>query len=119
MKPAIVVIAILLIPVGAAAQVASSEAERPAPVDSPARGNPPTAVQLPPQQRPPDTSGARRRPSMVGYITDGVVGSQLRIRFDSGFRITDPDRAEFFYAKCGCYVRLPATNSNFDPDAPG
>jgi hypothetical protein len=29
-----------------------------------------------------------------------------------------PDRAEFFYAKCGCY-RDPAAGDAFDPDAPG
>jgi hypothetical protein len=70
----------------------------------------------PPQQR---LEQPRRRPSMVGYIADGVVRSQMRIRFDAGFNIAQPDRAEFFYAKCGCYARLPASNALFDPNAPG
>jgi hypothetical protein len=81
-------------------------------------------IQAPqPQQRPaapaPQIELSRRRPSMVGYIGDGVVRSQLRVRFDAGFEITDPDRAEFFYAKCGCFGRLPLGNANRDLDAPG
>src|SRR5947209_20618620 len=42
-----------------------------------------------------------RRPviegSMVGYVDDAVVGSQIRIRFDAGFHDRSPDRSEFFY----------------------
>jgi hypothetical protein len=37
--------------------------------------------------------------SMVGYVDDAIVGSQLRIRFDAGFHDNAPDRAEFFYAQ--------------------
>lgn len=74
-------------------------------------------------QQPPlrgaSDGGVRRRPSMVGYIADGVVRSQVRIRFDAGFTITEPDRAEFFYAKCGCYAALPSANPFFDPETPG
>jgi hypothetical protein len=51
---------------------------------------------------------------MVGYIEDAVVSSKIRIRFDVGWHITAPDRAEFFYAKCGCYIDAGA-----DPEAPG
>ena len=40
---------------------------------------------------------------MVGYIEDSTVASQFRLRFDAGFGNAVPDRAEFFYAKCGCY----------------
>ncbi len=59
----------------------------------------------------------RRRPSMVGYIEDSTVISQVRLRFDAGFGNAVPDRAEFFYAKCGCYIfDAPPT---YDPDAPG
>jgi hypothetical protein len=40
--------------------------------------------------------------SMVGYIDDAVVGSEIRTRFDAAFDDNNPDRAEFFYAECGC-----------------
>ncbi len=74
------------------------------------------ATQTTPQapQRP-KTEG-----SMVGYIENAVVGNQVRIRFDAAFDNDFPDRAEFFYAKCGCYKFLngiiPAA---YDPNAPG
>jgi outer membrane putative beta-barrel porin/alpha-amylase len=73
----------------------------------------------PPQAPPPPAETPRRRGSMVGYIDDPVVGSKIRVRFDGGFHDPTPDRAEFFYAKCGCYRDLPPTNPNYDPDAPG
>jgi hypothetical protein len=61
--------------------------------------------------------------SMVGYIDDPIVGSQIRIRFDDAFDDAFPDRSEFFYAKCGCYRGLqnapPPANLAFDPKAPG
>ena len=60
----------------------------------------------------------KRRGSMVGYIEDATIRTQLRFRFDAGVGIDSPDRAEFFYGKCGCYRDL-AGNSLFDPDAPG
>jgi len=58
--------------------------------------------------------------SMVGYIDDPIVESQIRIRFDDAFEDQFPDRSEFFYAKCSCYRGLqnlipPA----FDPNASG
>jgi hypothetical protein len=56
---------------------------------------------------------------MVGYIEDATVGSKLRVRFDSGWEINAPDRAEFFYAKCGCYRDEPPGTAGFDPEAPG
>src|SRR5580658_7886068 len=39
------------------------------------------------------------RGSMVGYVDDAIVGSQIRIRFDAGFHDNAPDRADFFYAQ--------------------
>jgi hypothetical protein len=60
----------------------------------------------------------QRRGSMVGYIDDAVVGSKFRLRFETGFHNHVPDRAEFFYAKCGCYRTLPDPALK-DPDAPG
>ena len=59
--------------------------------------------------------------SMVGYIDNAITGSQIRIRFDAAFDDNSPDRAEFFYAKCGCYRALKGTAfaAAFDPNAPG
>lgn len=48
------------------------------------------------------TSKPSRPPSegsMVGYVDDAIVASQLRFRFDAGFHDNAPDRAEFFYAQ--------------------
>jgi hypothetical protein len=54
---------------------------------------------------------------MVGYIEDASVTSQVRVRFDVATGNDVPDRAEFFYAKCGCYQLDPPPA--FDPEAPG
>jgi hypothetical protein len=51
--------------------------------------------------------------SPTGYVEDAAVGTMVRVRFDAGFGMTAPDRAEFFYGKCGCYRPSP------DPNAPG
>jgi hypothetical protein len=72
-----------------------------------------------PKPQPAPAFRARRRGSMVGYIEDAIIESKLRVRFDAGFHNTTPDRAEFFYAKCGCYRGLSPTNPAFDPEAPG
>jgi hypothetical protein len=74
----------------------------------------------PPPPPPPSLSfAARRRGSMVGYIEDPLIGSKIRVRFDSALHAHTPDRAEFFYAKCGCYRDLPPENAAHDADAPG
>jgi hypothetical protein len=69
--------------------------------------------------RPASTIRPRMADSATGYIDNAIVGSQVRIRFDSGFNMDTPDRAEFFYAKCGCYRFLPSNDPAFDPEAPG
>ena len=51
--------------------------------------------------------------SKTGYVDNAIVGTQVRIRYDTGFGIDQPDRAEFFYGKCGCY------RPSLDPSAPG
>jgi hypothetical protein len=75
------------------------------------------APQAPPPEKPsrPPLEG-----SMVGYVDDPIVGSEIRIRFDDAFDDRFPDRAEFFYAKCGCYRGLQGViPPAFDPNAPG
>jgi Putative MetA-pathway of phenol degradation len=57
--------------------------------------------------------------SMVGYIDDAIIHPEVRVRFDSARDDKTPDRAEFFYAKCGCYAGLPTTNAAYDPRTPG
>jgi hypothetical protein len=69
----------------------------------------------PAQPRDPDAiPKPRLAGSATGYVENAFIGSQVRVRFDAGFGIGIPDRAEMFYAKCGCY-RL----AGVDPDAPG
>lgn len=72
-----------------------------------------------PQPPQPPVRRARRRGSMVGYVEDAFIGSRVRVRFDSALENTAPDRAEFFYAKCGCYQDLSPTDTAYDPEAPG
>jgi hypothetical protein len=55
--------------------------------------------------------------SMVGYIDNAIVISEVRIRFDAAFNDAFPDRAEFVYAKCGCYRNAPVPG--YDPNASG
>jgi hypothetical protein len=79
-------------------------------------------VQQPPQRPtppPPPPPRPRRRGSMVGYIEDPIVESKIRVRFDAAFENSVPDRAEFFYAKCGCFALVNPLDPSFDPDAPG
>lgn len=52
--------------------------------------------------------------SPTGYVEDAAVGTMVRVRFDAGFDMTAPDRAEFFYGKCGCYRA-----AGLDPNASG
>ena len=71
-----------------------------------------TESQQAPQQRP-----RRRRSagsSNVGYVDNAIVGNQLQLRYDFATGVNRPDRAEFIYAKCGCYREL-----GVDSGAPG
>jgi len=83
------------------------------------------AQQVPePKTKAADTGRSEiKRPkgegSMVGYVDDAVPSTQLRLRFDAGFNDPFPDRAEFFYGKCGCFRGLPTNNPAYDPNAPG
>jgi hypothetical protein len=114
---------VLLLPAAAAAQQAadgqSSEGivvAASTSVGVAAIGESPAQSQAPATR--PD-SGTRRRPSMVGYVNDSTIQSQVRIRFDAGYHITSADRAEFFYAKYGWYSRLASNLPDYDPDANG
>lgn len=80
----------------------------------------PTAQRGAPQPPAPTPAPVkRRRGSMVGYVEDATIETKLRVRFDVASHNTVPDRAEFFYAKCGCYQDLAPTDPAFDADAPG
>src|SRR5262249_13954942 len=39
--------------------------------------------------------------SAVGYIDPAIPLTQFRLRYDAAYRDNRPDRAEFFYPKCG------------------
>ena len=47
-----------------------------------------------------------------GYIDNAIPRTRFTFRFDAAYDNPTPDRAEFFYAKCGCFRGI-------DPDAPG
>jgi hypothetical protein len=40
----------------------------------------------------------------VGYIDSAIIRSRIRVRYDSAYDLNAPDKAEFFYAKCGCFA---------------
>jgi len=49
--------------------------------------------------------GGAGTPSTIGgaYIQNAAPVTMFRLRFDAGYNDNRPDRAEFFYAKCGCF----------------
>lgn len=49
-----------------------------------------------------------------GYLDNPVPVTEFRLRYTSAYDDNRPDRAEFFYGKCGCF-RL----AGLDPHAPG
>lgn len=65
--------------------------------------------------------------SKTGYIDNAIISTRFRVRVDGGYGVDSPDRAEFFYAACGCARVVPfppanVPNANGDvlnPDAPG
>lgn len=94
-----------------ATAVAAAEQAKPQPPPQPQRQPPP-----PPPQRPDRV----REGSMVGYIEDPIISSKFRLRYEGAWNNPTPDRAEFFYAKCGCYSdpSLAATPL-YDAESPG
>jgi hypothetical protein len=92
-----------------------------------APGMPPTPPTTPPPVTDPGTGVSAPAPGTVpgfesrltgsglgesvalglgGYIDNAVPVSQLVMRYDAAYRSNRPDRAEFFYAKCGCFLTL-------------
>jgi hypothetical protein len=67
-------------------------------------------------ERAPGTGGESL--PAEGYIDNAVPYTMFRLRYDAAYRDNRPDRAEFFYPKCGCFPggrgpRLPETNVDF------
>jgi hypothetical protein len=97
MRAAILILAVLIptvaaaddtaaAPLGDAAVAAAAQAARP--------------VVGPPEPK--------RRASMVGYVDDATIDDHIRLRLDLAWNNNVPDRAEFFYAQCGCnYAGAP------------
>ncbi len=50
-----------------------------------------------------------------GYIDWAMPRTIFRLRFDAGFNNERPDRAEFFYAQCGCNPGAPGPGSPGPP----
>jgi len=98
------------------------EKKEPEKKDLPPVAQPPD-VALPPLASAPEMGpalggeGFSLASSNVGYIDNAIPQSQIRIRADAAYRNNRPDRAEFFYAKCGCFRGAPAPFT--DPDAAG
>jgi hypothetical protein len=92
MKAAILILAISLPGVVSAQDNVSTSTTAPAM----------TAAQAPPQGTAKPPVRQRRRGTMVGYIADGIIEDYVRVRLDAGYDNNIPDRAEFFYAQCGC-----------------
>jgi hypothetical protein len=95
---------------------ADASSQEPKPAEDQKKKAPPVTKRPLEIKRPPIDA------SMVGYIDNAIVGSEVRIRFDAAFNDAFPDRAEFIYGKCGCYrnptLQLPP-NGPYDPNAPG
>ena len=64
--------------------------------------------------------GAIGNPNLVaaaspgGYLDVAAPVTMFRMRYDDALNSNQPDRGEFFYAKCGCFRQLGA-----DPNAKG
>ena len=75
----------------------------------------PSTVEAPPAvaELPTAVAGVQggRGVAFGSYIDSALIRSEVRFRFDAAYDDNRPDRAEFFYAKCGCFrapgVRAP------------
>ncbi len=48
------------------------------------------------------SAGGSANGGVGGYIDSAIPRTTFRIRFDAGYGLSDPSRAEFFYPACGC-----------------
>ena len=82
------------------------------------------------QDEEPEAEATRRRPrrrprvdsSNTGYIDNAIIGTRFSLRADAASGNDNPDRAEFFYAKCGCFrneALRDVLGAAFDPTSPG
>jgi len=76
------------------AQQANPQSQAPTP--APKQKAKPARKEANPQQ----LKRTRIDASMVGYIDPSAVQTEIRVRFDAGFNIPRPDRAEYLYAGC-------------------
>lgn len=53
--------------------------------------------------------------SNVGYIDSALPQTQWRLRYDAAYDNPTPDRAEFFYPKCGCFRGVNDPNAKGPP----
>jgi hypothetical protein len=57
--------------------------------------------------------------ALGGYIDNATPVTMFRLRYDAAYRNNRPDRAEFFYAKCGCFKAIqPPQNDAHGPPLP-
>src|SRR5262249_27245142 len=90
------------------------------PTTTPPTTTPPTTT--PPTTVPPSVTAPAEEPALPSlaagvqggrgiafgsYIDSALIRNQLRFRFDAAYDDNRPDRAEFFYAKCGCFRGAP------------
>lgn len=77
----------------------------PAPGTTPPGMTPPTTPDPTAPAVPDLFSGADAGPTagLGGYIDNALPMTQFRLRYDAAYGNNRPDRAEFFYPKCGCF----------------
>src|SRR5439155_25098774 len=88
---------------------------------APSTGTPeaPSPPAVAPESSALALSGSTVAMAAPGYVDFAVPVTQFRLRYDSMYGNNRPDRAEFFYGKCGCFALAPRTVATFDPHAPG
>jgi hypothetical protein len=66
----------------------------------------PSPVSVEPESSALALSGGTVALAAPGYVDFAVPVTQFRLRFDAAYDNNRPDRAEFFYAKCGCFAQF-------------
>jgi hypothetical protein len=81
------------------------------PLTAPERVSPPTGVTPPTEEAAAPTlpslaAGVQggRGVAYGSYIDSALIRNQVRFRYDAAYDDNRPDRAEFFYPKCGCFA---------------